>query len=210
MDEAEQKNIIQALINKFFEVINLESFRTKISKYISHEYQKGLESAEVKFNMNFISREEDVKFLNNYVFDSMKVHTDAIGEALRGELQRGIMNKETISQLKKRVQVVFDDSKFTDRLKMVIRTERQRANNYGALEGARQSGLHVKKYIDIVNDSRTSNICLAEHKKYGSKDKAIPLDDDFVVRVDNKIVRAKAPPMHQNCRSVIRFIQVEE
>jgi len=205
----EVKNILDWIVEKLIAVVNLEPFRQKISRYINQEYMRGIEEAEVKFEMNFIPNNEDVSFLDNYVFDTMKQHTDAIGESLRGELQRGLMNKENVAQLKKRIKDVFKDKKFTDRLKTVMRTEKLRANNYGSLAGAIQSGLPLKKYVDIVRDDVTSKICLEENKEYGKESQAISLDKEFVVRADNKTIRAQAPPFHPNCRTVIRFVEVE-
>jgi len=208
--KTEVKNIIDWIVQKLIKVVNLEPFRDKVSNYISQQYLAGLEKAEIQFNMNFVSNEGEVKFLNQYVNDNLQNHTDAMGENLRGELQRGLLNKETPKQLKQRIKDVFKDKKYSNRLKTVMRTEKLRANNYGALSGARQSGLKLKKYVQIVNDDRTSKICLAENRKYGTKEEAIDLDKLFTVKVDNKTYRAQAPPFHPNCRTVIRFTREEE
>jgi len=210
MVSIEVKNIIDWIINKFIKIINIEHFKLKVSDFISEEYTKGITNSEIEFNMNFVSNEKEISFLNDYVFNNLKTHTDAMGEALRGELSRGILNKEKISQLKTRIKDVFKDKKYTNRLKTVLRTEKIRANNYGALEGAKQSGLNLRKYIDIVEDENTSSICKKEDKKYGEENQAIPLDQEFIIKVDNKTIRAQSPPFHPNCRSVIRFVKEEE
>lgn len=204
---SESKSIIDWIINKFINVVNIQPMKDKIDKFITYEYQVGMDRAEVQFDMNFTPNEGDVKVLNNYVYDNMKQHTDAIGEELRQELSRGLMNGENIPELKKRVQTVFKDKKYSDRLKTVLRTEKMRANNYGALAGAQQTGLELRKYLSVVMDDRTSAICKVENRKFGSKGQAIPVDNEFVVKVDNKTYKAQAPPFHPNCRSVIRFIR---
>lgn len=205
--EIEQKNIIEWIVRKLINVVNIEPFREKISSFISGEYHKGMTDAEIQFNMNFIPNDKDITFLNDYTNNNMKYHTDAIGESLRGELSRGVLNKEDIGKLKKRIKNVFKDKRFTNRLKTVLRTEQIRANNYGSLEGAKQSGLKLKKWVDVVLDGVTSDICRKEYSKYGSEEQAIDVDKDFIVRINNKTIRAQAPPFHPNCRSVVRFVK---
>jgi hypothetical protein len=113
-----------------------------------------------------------------------------------------MLDKENATQLKKRVKDVFADKKYTDRMKTVIRTEKLRANNAGAFSGAKQAedaGIVLRKYLDVTMDKRTSDICKAEVKKYGTKKEAIPLEDKFIVKVGNKTYKAKYPPFHPNC-----------
>jgi len=207
--EIELKNIIQWIINKVFNIINLVPFRQNVNTFIDQEYQKGLERAEVQFDMNFVSNDKDVQFLNNYVNDNIQAAGDDLGNSLRGELSRGLQNGESISQLKTRVRTTFNDKKFDNRLKAILRTEKLRANNYGALDGAKQSGLKLKKYLDVIMDDRTSDICKAENRKYGTKEQAIPLDKEFVVKVNNKTYRSQAPPFHVNCRTILRFVRIK-
>ncbi len=205
----ETKGIISGIVNKLMNIVNLDFFKTKIENYVGSEYKKGLEKSESMFNMNFIPVDGDVEFLKQYVFDNMQKHTDDISENLRGELSRGLLNKEGVNELKERVRTVFKDKKYTNRLKTVMRTEKNRANNMGALDGAIQSGLNLRKYLDVTMDNRTSDICKAEARKY-PKDKAIPLNEEFVVKANNKIIRGQAPSFHPNCRTVLRFVRVEE
>lgn len=208
LDEIETKNIIDWIVNEATKIFNITWLKEKISAVMKKQYLDGLEKAEVKFNMNFVPAEKDIELLNTYVFKNFQQHTDEIGEALRQELSRGLLNKENIRQLQVRVANVFDDPKYMNRLKMVLRTEKVRAGNYGQLDGAKQAGLKLKKWVSIVDDDRTSDICLQEDSEYGSPKKAIPIDEAFIVHVDNKTISAQAPPFHPNCRSVIMFERV--
>jgi hypothetical protein len=160
--------------------------------------------------MNFIPDERKLDFLQNYVTNNLKFHTDEIGNDLRQEISRGILNGETTKTIISRVKKVFDDKKYSNRIKTVLRTETLRANNTGALDGAERSGLKLKKWLDVMMDEFTSDICKKENRKYGSPDKAIPLDQEFIVKVDNKTVRGLSPPFHVNCRTVIRFERVRD
>jgi len=51
--DAETKNIVNDLINKFVEIIRINIFNDDVREEIRKTYGKGLEEAEVKFNMNF-------------------------------------------------------------------------------------------------------------------------------------------------------------
>lgn len=207
--KGECKSLIQSIIDKFSKFLRLDFFRGRVDDFVQQEYNKGLEVAGVQFGMNFVPVDTDVSFLKQYVFDNLQKNVDAVGDELRGELSRGILNKESVSELRQRVKSVFKDDKYSNRLKAVLRTEGQRANNMAAFNGAQQSDLDLLKWVDVVLDGRTSDICRSEHSKYGSKDKAIPLSDEFVVSVKNKTYSALYPPFHPNCRSVVRFVRVK-
>lgn len=210
----EQKNIIEQIVNKFKKIFSLDSFRITINKFLDAEYSRGLEESEIKFNMNFTSNNQDTSFLNKYVNENLENVADDMGAQLRGELSRGILNNEDLQQLKQRIKTVFKNPKFNNRLKMVIRTERLRANQMGVIEGAKQSGLNLKKYISVVMDDNTSYICKEEHKKYGTPEQAIPLNKLFIVTVKqgNKTITVKGqqPPFHPSCRSIIRFVRLDK
>ena len=212
--------LIDIIITKLMlaKLISMEPFRAKVNTFISTQYDLGVQAAEVQFNMNFVPDDAGKKVVADYVQDNLQTAGDELENRLRGELTRAKIDKASVAQYKKKIREVFKDPKFKTRLKMIIRTEKQRANNYGALDGAKQSGLKIKKYLDVIDDTRTSDICLAEKAKY-SKEKPgskkwkgpIPLEQDFVVKPEgsNKTIRAQAPPFHPNCRTVIRFERIE-
>ena len=54
-------------------------------------------------------------------------------------------------------------------------------------------------------DDRTSDICKEEHKKYGSVEQSIPLDQEFSVSVKNKTFKFMMPPFHPNCRTIVKI-----
>jgi len=212
--EEKASSIIDFILDKFRDLMSLDPFTNKVDDLIADEYKSGLETIEtqLKPNINFVAKEKTLEFLQNYVNQNLQTHSDAVGDSLRQEIQRSILNGDSIEMLKERVREVFKDKTYTQRLKTVIRTESIRANNLGRLEGAEQAattGLKLKKWIDIIDDNVTTDICLEEHAKYGSPDKAIPLDQDFEVKVGNKTYIAQYPPFHINCRSVLRIEVVE-
>ena len=211
----EFKGLIDIIISRFMDIMSIKPFQGNINSFLRRQFVKSMEKVEtqLKPSINFIPDEAQISFINEYVFQNLQSHADEIGNQLRQELQRGILNKETPDQLKKRVQVVFNDTTYTNRLKTVMRTEKLRANNAGAFSGAEQAkeaGVNLHKYLHVTNDDRTTNICHKEDSKYGTREQAIPLEEEFVVKVGSSTYTALYPPFHVNCRSVIRFTRVSD
>jgi len=195
--DIETKNILTDLINKFLSIFNVTIIADTVQKEIVKEYDKGLEAAEINFQMNFSRNTERLDFLEKYTFDNIKGMNDDIADKLRGELQRAFMNLESIDKIKDRVKKVMDVS--VDRARMIARTEMNRAENMGHIDGARQSGLKLMKQWDAHLDKRTSPICRSLNGK------KIPMDSKFKYQGQD----FDSPPAHPNCRSTLIFVQEE-
>ena len=213
----ETKNIINSILRNITNFFSLNSFRVKITSFLRKQYSEGLETDEIKFGFNFLEKDSDVTFLSEYVNDKLESHTDAIGQALKDELSRGILNGEDVSGLKERVTSVLKEDKFKNRLKTVIRTEGKRARSKGQLEGAIQAdqlGIKQRKWIEIVVDNVTSEVSFAMDEKYGEPEKAISLDEEFTVTVKIgkkvKTFHGLTPPFMPNDRDSMRFVRVDE
>ncbi len=201
---------IDGFIDRIKNVLNLADFTAVIDDSITKQYNDSLLKIDKQLDspINIIPNARDLTFLQRYVADNLEQAADDVSNSIRQEIQRGILNQETPKQLAQRVRLLFKEKKYQTRLKTIIRTETLRANNQGTLEGAKQAagaGLKLLKWLDVTMDDRTSNICKHEHKKYGTPEEAIPLDQDFVIKVDNKTIKSKNPPFHPNCRSVLRI-----
>jgi len=210
MKNYEEKSFIDVFLQKINEVLKLHKFRPLIDSMISEQYVTAIKELDNKLDIpiNLVPKTKDLTFLQDYVNENINSASDQIANDLRQEIQRGIMNKEDKKALVKRVKFLFKQKKYQTRLKTIIRTETLRANNQGTLEGAKQAestGLKLKKWLSVIMDDRTSNICKKEFAKYGSPDKAIPLDQEFVVKVNNKTIKAQNSPFHCNCRSTLRI-----
>lgn len=206
----EEKALIDDFLEQVKRVLKLDKFKDVIDGAISEQYNRAIEDIEDELDLgiNLVPSDRELTFLQNYVNDNLEAAGNQISNNIRAEIQRGIINKETTSQLAERVKLLFKEKQYQHRLKTIIRTETLRANNYGTLEGARQSaeaGANLKKWLDVTLDGVTSNICKHEYGKYGDESKAIPLDEEFVVEVDNKTIKAQSSPFHPNCRSVLRI-----
>ena len=213
--EIECKNLIDAIVNKIIKIFNVEQFRETVGTHLIENYNNGLEEAGIKFQANFVRDDQSVEFLKRYAFQNIEDTTDMISKKLRGELQRAIISKQDIPQIKQRIKNVFKDTDYTNRLKMIIRTETLRANNEGQLTGAVQSGKNLKKWVSVIRDDVSSSVCDRNvpdsiDNLYGSPEKAIPLDKQFKFVLNNRLSYASAPPFHPNCRCVVMFYEVPE
>lgn len=213
-EAVEVKGIIDILVENIRSVIRLDPVRDEVDETLRISFMEGLERVDKQFkpyvNVQLPSNAiRQMEMLSNYTFQNIQDTADEIGDALRQEMQRGLLNGDTKEQLIARVRATFKQKNYQARFRAIIRTETLRANNTAALEGARQvqdtTSIKLTKWLDVILDSVTSNICIAEHNKYGTPEEAIPLDQDFVVEADNKIIRSQHSPFHVNCRTVVRF-----
>ena len=88
---------------------------------------------------------------------------------------------------------------------MIERTETIRAINFAQHDVAKQLPFKAEKRVKVFLDNRTSAICKAMHRKYGTDEKAIALDRMFTVRVKvgkrTQTISKISPPFHPNCRT---------
>lgn len=202
----ELKSVIGTIIDRIISLIKFKNIRDMVDESISVSYYNGLDKAEEEFNMNLNANHKNLSFLKEYTFDNIKGMNDELENKLRQEIQRGILNSDSIPNIKENVKKIMNVSEF--RANAIARTETARAENMGHLDGAKDSGLVLKKYLLITNDERTSNISKAMGEKYGSPEKAISLDEKFHVVVNGKVFEGQAPPFHVHDRDQILFEQV--
>lgn len=214
----EIKNILDVIIEKFREIMTLTPYKGKVANFLKSEYFKGMDDLEkeIKPDINFVPSSENVQVMENlynYVYQNLQAHADTVGNNLRQELQRGLINKEGIPQLKERVKEAFKGKQVNARLKTVLRTEKMRAYNMGSLEGAHQAeaaGVKLKKYLDVTMDNRTSDCCKGGEKEFSKPKDAIPLDQEFKFKgTDGKTYGGQGPPFLPNCRTVLRYVREE-
>ena len=200
---------IQKLIDALIKTFGSQFIKQKIRKYIKNKYDSGLIKAEDFFDVNFTRDQDSLKFLNEYADGLVGSLKDDLANDMRGIIKRTQIDGSDIEGVKQRIREEFNSKQYKDRLKVIIRTEGVRAGNTAQMDSAKKMKFKVLKYLDVTLDDRTSDICKEEFKKYGSKDKAIPLNEDFEVSIKNKTYRANAPPFHPNCRSVVMFVEDE-
>jgi len=226
--EVEIKGLIDILTTQTKEIFSINQFKVLIDTSLEGEFRKGLTTVdkEIKPQVNTIlprNITRQLEALYNYVEQNLQNHVDQVGDQLRQEMQRGLQNRESKEEIIKRVKRVFKDDKgVISRLKTVIRTESNRAFNTGALEAAQQAesnGIQVEKWLDVhpyqkgrssafCNTARGSNCKNCAKGKYGEPKKAIPINENFILKDKNKTVKLLAPPFHVNCRTTLRIQRV--
>lgn len=149
------------------------------------------------------------------------VFTDIIAESIKGvsedykrelntSLNIGLSQSETQKQLKQRVDEIIKGNnptkmKYEKRLDLIIRTESARIFNGGAMRTAKQLGAKFK-YLIGVNDNRQGQDSKVALRKYGSPEKAIPIDEEFIVQEGGKTYTYSFPPNRPNDRETCIFI----
>ncbi len=167
---------------------------------IKNTFVFGWDQAEKQLDKNLFVNNEAVEFIQDYTFNNIKGMTEDVADDLRQELERGIMEGDSISGLKERVTKVFDVGE--NRAEMIARTESNRAENQGKLQAFKSSGEKYKKQWLSAKDDRTSRIC--NHLD----GEIIGLDENFKDSVSGW--SGPSPPSHVSCRSTLLYILDEE
>lgn len=197
-DKATIKASVNDIMEQISSLVKVTLSKEFIFNNIKVEYDKGLESVE-RGNINLTRGDTALDTLQEYTFNNVKDMNEEIANKLRSSLVRGIMDGESTQQLTSRVREVMDVAK--TRAQAIARTETHRAFNMGRFDGAKQLPGKKKKWLLVTEDERTSDICGAIHRKYGSESQSIPMEQPFEVVVKGKKISVQAPPIHVNCRT---------
>ena len=108
-------------------------------------------------------------------------------EAIRGQIDAGLLGGETIDEIAGRVKDVFDSAS-RYRAQLIARTETVGASNQGTLMAYKAAGIPLKKKWLTAQDERVRD----SHVRAGRL-AAIPLDQPFVFAGEEGEVRMNAP-----------------
>ncbi len=199
----ELKAADEHLVNKILALLSFDFLKDFVSMGIRYNFIKGLDAAEKQALMNFVPNQKAIKFLEDYTFENIKNLESDLKDNLRQELKRGLMNNEGLTDLSERVSTALDVGK--DRAEAIARTEYNRAQNMGELDGWKQSGRKVMKEWDATLDKkpdgtwRTSEICR------GLNGQRVLINEKFNYRGES----FEAPPAHPNCRSGLNYYPMD-
>lgn len=195
LSEPELKAIIDDILNKYLNFIGARDISGIIFDLIRKQYVKGLEEAEVEFNMNFMPNPQDVQFMQKFAFENVQSLTDEVKDKLRKELSLGLMNNESGHKLYKRVSEVMDMS--IERAKMITITETNRAQNRGFHQAAKETGIKLYKQWNAQPErvSRAGNLVPCKHCEF-LDNQVVGMDDMFTDEQGQKFF---LPPHHPNC-----------
>ena len=188
---------IPGMIKKIF---TLFTFKELSDKVIESYFVDGWEYSEKQLDQNIQINEKALQFIQEYTFGNIKGMTEEISNDLKAELERGIINGEGVTKLKRRVEKVFNVGE--NRAEMIARTETNRAENQGRLLAMKGSGEEYNKKWITHEDDRTSEIC----KRLDGQ--IVGINENFKDSVSGW--EGTSPPSHVNCRSTVVFISKEE
>lgn len=205
MSRTQVKGILSDFVAMIARLFNIRVSDDSVKQHIVKAYDTGLEEMELEFNLNFTRDDKKLEMLQDFTLGVIKDLNDEQVTKLKKVIERSVIEQRPLGEVTKDVQSIIDDTK--ERAKMIARTEKNRAQNFGRLNAAMQSDLNVRKWAMVQEDERTSGICKAIHDKYGSEEQAIALDANFTVTVDGKVISQLAPPFHPNCRTRLMTVQ---
>ncbi len=175
-----------------------------IGEFVSNEIGSDVEFTENKAIREYLDK-NTIRFSKD-----VNVKTN---EALRKTLAEGIIAKESINKLTKRVENVFAQAKGY-RAQRIARTETARTANFATVESYRQSGVVAGKQWLTAFDERTCEWCVPMNGKIVSlEEDFFKKGDVFVGRDGGKLpldyTNVGYPPLHVNCRCTLVSILVE-
>lgn len=178
--------------------IDLSGIFDLFRKALEKSFNKGLENTEIKTGMNFMNPDKKaLDFLITHGLENVKDMGEELKNDIRAELERGMLAGEGVNKLKERIKNIFST---TDaRAQAIARTETNRANNFGKLDGYRQSGLMGELEWVAKLDDRTSILC---RNLNGQR---VRVGEQFKASDGKKEWTGYIPPAHVNCRSTVVF-----
>lgn len=203
-----------------------EDYFSKLLKKYLPKFRKAIE-LEIKIGNNLAINQAkragkktgaNALTLNKKDLDNF---TDQIEELIKGvnremskkinqAVRDNISNRGSNKDLAKNIKSIFDENSsnyfnYKKRFETIARTESTRVLSTSAHNKARQIGAK-KKYVQITDDSRTSDISRAMFAKYGGEENAIPFDEEFSVIVRGKKYGGQKTPFHPSERDLILYI----
>jgi len=191
---------VDDIAKRINELVIFEGLKSVSDMVIKNTFLNGWDQAEKQMNQNFMMNKEVITFIQDYTFNNIMDLTEEIKNDLRAELKRGIMAGEGVSNLKKRIEKVFDVG--DNRAEMIARTETNRAENQGKLQAFKSSSEDFNKRWVATKDERTSPICMRLHGQ------TVGINENF--KDSSSGWEGPAPPSHVNCRSAVIYLSKKE
>lgn len=162
------------------------------------------------FTGNVEMSSSDRKVFSDIIADSIKGVSDDYKKELNTTLNIGMSEGDSRTELKKRIDNILQGDnptkiKYQNRLNLILRTESSRIFNAGSFKTANKAGANYK-YLIGTNDRRQGNDSKVALQKYGSPEKAIPIEDDFVFSEGGQEYRYKFPPNRPNDRETVIYL----
>ena len=190
---------------------DVEKYKKELFKALLRDYTQGVLISSRDLNQRPEPIDTKiVDLLAEMSVNLIKGITKEMSKRIAMTIQQGILAGKDNRSIAKDLENIFSDSNptkfsYEGRLQTIARTERQRALHQGAYDNAIKAGA-TKKYLSVVEDSRTSCICGDIFSDKYSKENAIPINEEFTGVCNGKTYSAIKPPFHPNCRTRVNYV----
>jgi len=190
---------LDRIIEAYMASFNIAHLEELLKNLIKKEYSKGLEKAEMDFDMNFTPDYAKKDMLEKFAVDNLRDVGEEMKNKLRQELTAGMLNMEDVNQLSVRVRDVLKVSQ--ERAKLIAVTESNRAFNQAHFDAAKDTGLALKKQWSAQPDKDDQNPCPV---CAGLDRQIVEMDGYFKDKNGEKHL---LPPVHPRCKCRVLYIQ---
>lgn len=173
------------------DVLFERSIRPLIKNIVEEEGKQSLSLLGITGSID-LSQKRAATFLGLRASEMIEKINEFTRDQIKQELTEGFEQQESIDQIKKRIEHVYDVAKGSRAVK-IARTETLRGSNFGALEGYYQSRVVEAKEWLTARDGDVDPECAALEGTIRS------LDASF----DEGEFTGDYPPLHPNCRCTI-------
>ena len=197
-------------IAKYF---TTEGLAEELFKFIKNLFTVGVQDAEKELNIDIGVTEGDEPLINQYVKEQIDGYGFEGGQSWPGikglnntaqkevmdTLREGVGEGESIPELTKRIQTVFETTKA--HATMIARTESNRIVSDATYKGYIKSGYDGEVHWLAKMDTRTSDAC----KHLNGKDVKLGQDFEWAGNKKQKAWKGQHPPQHPSCRCTTYF-----
>ena len=190
-----------------------EGLAEQLFKFMKNLFTKGVQDAEKELNIDIGVTEGDEPLINQYVKEQINGYGFESGQSWPGikglnntaqkevmdTLREGVGEGESIPDLTKRIQTVFDTTKA--HATMIARTESNRIVSDATYKGYIKSGYDGEVHWLAKMDTRTSDAC----KHLNGKEVKLGQDFEWAGNKKQKAWKGQHPPQHPSCRCTTYF-----
>ena len=161
-----------------------------LEKQYERAFKEALEDAGVKTTKIPIKTIESAILIPKFTYhfsNTIWKNKDKLIAFINTELRRGIVQGIDVRKTTKKLQETMQVQKY--QAKRLVVTETQVAQQDGALEGYRKSGVVEKVRVISAGDKKVCGVC---------RDK-----DESILPLSEAVVGDNVPPFHPNCRCTV-------
>ena len=162
------------------------------------------------------------KSIRDETFHFLDQASKTLEDAFRKSLERGVAQGENIQELTARLEDVFRKEVWSERSRMIARTETTRAATNGQISAWEESGVVTGKFWLTASDP--CPFCKNMSEQYGEKSGGISLRDSYwekgqiqevpfgekdeagnqrLIKLSHNYSDVVGPPLHPNCRCTL-------